>query len=352
MVIKFTCPSCGKRLKVAEEMAGKRGRCPYCQNTLTVPLLALPPEAEEKIEIEETEAEVKPVKEEIPEGLHRCPGCGILVEKSAQSCPRCGTDLLTGQKPTEAATLARPTPEKAKVPPATFWAALPYAPTYPFNLKGLFILILGAVLLYIVNIIQSVLMAAFLLGLVAQIIVLVFTIGYVGSYMFRIIAGTAGGEQVPPSLPSLADYVEDIIIPFWQFLATFLVSFAPLILYWVFCMVLHIPIQRVILLVLFIYALFCLPMGLIAVAMFGSASALNPVLVMGSILKVPLHYLGALVFIGLILVVQSFGTKTGLPHVPVLSGLLSRFVSLYFLMVDMRVLGLIYRYNEEKLHWY
>ena len=192
-------------------------------------------------------------------------------------------------------------------------------------------------------------MAAFLLGLLALVIVIVFTIGYIGSYMFRIIEETGGGGDLPPSLPSLADYVEDIIIPFGHLLATFLASFAPLILYWIFCAAFHIPTQQVIFLVLFIYALVSFPMALTVVAMSGSVSALNPVLIVASILKVPLHYLGALIFIGLILVAQFLSSGDGLPQVPVLSGVLSRFISLYFLMVNMRVLGLIYRYNEEKL---
>ena len=55
MPIKFTCPSCGKGLRVADEAAGKQGRCPYCKNPVTAPLLGELPEAEEKIELKERE---------------------------------------------------------------------------------------------------------------------------------------------------------------------------------------------------------------------------------------------------------------------------------------------------------
>jgi len=39
MAIRFKC-DCGKALKVADELAGKQGKCPGCGNTITVPRLA------------------------------------------------------------------------------------------------------------------------------------------------------------------------------------------------------------------------------------------------------------------------------------------------------------------------
>jgi hypothetical protein len=38
MPIKFDCPSCHKKLSVSEAMAGRKGKCPGCQNPLVVPL--------------------------------------------------------------------------------------------------------------------------------------------------------------------------------------------------------------------------------------------------------------------------------------------------------------------------
>jgi hypothetical protein len=358
MPIKFTCPSCGKALKVPDEAAlggpgkpGKQGRCPQCQSTVTVPSSARPPEDEEKIEIAEREKTKFFKTEETIEGLRRCPGCRILVEKTARVCPRCGADLTKAPEAPKSVSPRRLPRQKPELHPPSFWAALPHAFGYPFNLKGIFILILGTVLIVIVGIIQFIVLFAGLMGMIAQIIIAVFTVGYVGSYMFRIISETGGGEDNPPSLPGLADYVEDIIIPFGQLLATFLVAAAPLLIYWLACFIFRIPSQKIVSLVLFIYALIYIPMGLTAVAMFGSASALNPLLVIGSIFKVPLHYLGALVFLGLSSVVQFLSKMAVLPQVPVLSAILSIFISLYFLMVNMRVLGLIYRYDEEKLGW-
>lgn len=36
-MIAFPCPSCGRKLTVKEELAGKKGKCRQCQEMLTVP---------------------------------------------------------------------------------------------------------------------------------------------------------------------------------------------------------------------------------------------------------------------------------------------------------------------------
>ena len=38
MAIETTCQTCGKRLRVADEHAGKLAKCPACQSIYTVPL--------------------------------------------------------------------------------------------------------------------------------------------------------------------------------------------------------------------------------------------------------------------------------------------------------------------------
>lgn len=38
--MRFRCPKCGKGIKAADEMAGKRGKCPACGQILDVPAVA------------------------------------------------------------------------------------------------------------------------------------------------------------------------------------------------------------------------------------------------------------------------------------------------------------------------
>ena len=44
MYFQFACDQCGKKLKVRDELSGRRVRCPYCQNTITVPTQSTEPE--------------------------------------------------------------------------------------------------------------------------------------------------------------------------------------------------------------------------------------------------------------------------------------------------------------------
>lgn len=43
MYVKLICPSCGKGLKVKEELAGQRARCPHCKAPITIPEAAPAP---------------------------------------------------------------------------------------------------------------------------------------------------------------------------------------------------------------------------------------------------------------------------------------------------------------------
>jgi len=36
-MIELRCSNCGKRIKVSESHAGKKGKCPKCKNVVTVP---------------------------------------------------------------------------------------------------------------------------------------------------------------------------------------------------------------------------------------------------------------------------------------------------------------------------
>lgn len=66
MPISFAC-ACGKKLKVSEEHAGKKSRCPACQVSLTVPQHEAAPTADESPAIETTEDDAYRALNEGPE---------------------------------------------------------------------------------------------------------------------------------------------------------------------------------------------------------------------------------------------------------------------------------------------
>ena len=41
-MIHFNCSACGKDLKVKDDLGGKKGACPHCRQSITVPAMVAP----------------------------------------------------------------------------------------------------------------------------------------------------------------------------------------------------------------------------------------------------------------------------------------------------------------------
>jgi hypothetical protein len=107
MSIVVSC-SCGKRFKVPDELAGKRGKCQACGQVVAVPKAA--PEAPA------TPASTTPAR--------ACPTCRKPLAANAVICVACGLDLRSGKQltPAKPAAPARPTAPAPASP--WLWIAL------------------------------------------------------------------------------------------------------------------------------------------------------------------------------------------------------------------------------------
>lgn len=96
------------------------------------------------------------------------------------------------------------------------------------------------------------------------------------------------------------------------------------------------------------------PMGMLALAMFDSVGALNPIALIWSILRIPGPYLVAAATFEMVTVVYFIvGHWIGrLLPVPFLSGLIGGFLNLYLITAGMRILGLLYIAKERELGWF
>lgn len=97
MVIKFNCQHCQRTLKVNQEQAGKKARCPGCKQVITIPTLGPPPEDVEALAAAAL-AEQPAAKEEVKEAApiqFTCPYCDEEIQVSAElegkqtPCPEC-----------------------------------------------------------------------------------------------------------------------------------------------------------------------------------------------------------------------------------------------------------------------
>lgn len=93
-------------------------------------------------------------------------------------------------------------------------------------------------------------------------------------------------------------------------------------------------------------------MALLAVAVTDNFLALSPHVVMPSIFRVLLPYLLACVLLGLLVGLRvGFQLLMNSVPIPFLPSIILGFVSLYFLVIEMRILGLLFRSYRERLGW-
>ena len=172
--------------------------------------------------------------------------------------------------------------------------------------------------------------------------------GYLCAFMLQIINSAALGKKELPSWPDFTDIWDSMLGPLFMVLGVFVISFSPALVYFFFLM----PrgASPLILPLLIGIGLFYQPMGLLAVAICNSVGALSPAFIFPSIFRVFGKYI---VTCAVLLVLAGAKTLFTLlvSFIPFVNAILSNFLLLYFLTVQMRLLGLIYATSEKALEW-
>jgi pSer/pThr/pTyr-binding forkhead associated (FHA) protein len=255
-------------------------------------------------------------------------------------CRKCGGGVKAVQ-----ATITRAKPK-------SFFAQLPGAFGYPFRGSGILILIVSTIVFSLLQ------------GFVGifTILLSIMAVGYLFTYMQNIIYATAAEEKEMPDLPAF----DDLFGAAFRLAGTIIVSFG-------------IPIAVVVMqffseentfgaAIMPTIILGCLyfPMAFLAVAMKDTVLAANPLVVIPAILKIPFQYLIAAVLLsavyGIRMLGDSFAGDVGDKSMmsksmgELFMGFGVRaiwsFISVYLLVVNMRILGLLYVANKQKLGWF
>jgi len=219
---------------------------------------------------------------------------------------------------------------------------LPDVIKYPLSGGGLFMLGVGAVFFSVLLFFSS---YAFVAGMIGY----VFVGGYLSSFMMKIVSHTADGEIDLPDWPDISDWWDDIICPMFEMVLVTLISYLPLVAYIVYG-VSNRGLSPVATLSLLILGTLYEPMALISMSIHRSARALNPVLLAPAILKVPKDYLIACGVLFLIFILKWLFRYY--VSIPLLGPLIDNFIMLYLLVVETRILGLIYYTNRTKFEWF
>jgi pSer/pThr/pTyr-binding forkhead associated (FHA) protein len=232
-------------------------------------------------------------------------------------------------------------PARPRPPARSFYKTIPGAFLFPFRSDGLILLASGAAFFVVLNFVSGFVM---LFGL----IIAIWTLGYLFAFLQSVLTTTATGEEEMPRWPDF-DGWSSALEPAFQLLAILAVCLGPAILYfW-----LASNVREWLVVTLWIVGLGCLPMALLAVTIYDSVAALNPLLIVLSIVRVPLEYAATCLVVALLCVGLGLASHElrEAAQVPVLSNIVAEFFALYTFTVVMRVAGLLYYTKRDRLGW-
>lgn len=230
-----------------------------------------------------------------------------------------------------------------KVEADSFFALIPGAFVYPLRGNAKYLLLMGAVLFSVLQIMAMVPFYGILAALLA--------LGYMASFMFEVVGNSASGYLDMPGWPSLSSFYEDVFLP----AAWLIVTFATCMLPYIVVLIWGTTADRDVALlglVLRTIGLACFPMALLGVALNRTLSALNPLVIVAAIVRVPLEYATICALIFTASVLRYAALDQLMAAVPFLGFLLQTALSIYLIVVQMRLLGLLYYTKAEALGWF
>lgn len=363
-MIRFSCKHCGQKIRVPEVGAGRKGKCPKCNNIVLVP----------KVEdIKPVASQTEPIDSKI------IPRATILNPSVFEDGPKATTaeETSTGGEAAGGSLgmMAGVLGSRAayEVQEETPTRELPWFIdifVYPISKAGLttigiiigvplamslFVLLLGLMMLAFPPMLVFVVFFGMIGGLIRIVIIL-----FAYWYFCECIRDSADGGIRAPETMATTPGIGEVFWQFMKLVGCFIFFWAPLAGYVysagagrLFFLTGNEPVESglspSIVILLLAYAVFFFPMGLLSMVMFDSLAGLNPILIIGSILSTFFKYCG------LILLFFAIGALSIISVAILPRFWLLRFFSnvtlLYMAMVYAHLLGRFYWRYQEKLNW-
>jgi ribosomal protein S27E len=333
-VIKVQCKNCGQKFSVSQQHAGKKGRCPKCKNILTVP------------------KQYSPMAITEPRNAARdltfvdAPETGKVQKKAVRqyAVPDTAAEQAEESQPESPTGEVEPTGER-KLP----WMLDIFL--YPTSKPGLTSLgIIVGIPLLIDIVLQA--FGPFALTLWLPALILRILIGlYMSWYFAECVRDSATGGTRAPEVFATAD-VSTMFEQSLYLAACYIIFAGPAGFYSVFRHK-----TDAIFWLLAAFGVFFFPIGLLAVVMFNSGAAFNPVLLIGSIFSTFLQYCGLVLLIcGVVLPIAAIMNiqPEDIPLPKVLTLILQAgftAILLYIVFVIAHLLGRFYWRYRERLNW-
>ncbi len=272
-----------------------------------------------------------------------CEACVGTSQESSISqafCPACGSACV----PVAAAV------GPAESEPTRWLSAWWSAWRYPASTEGIVILAAGAILLWLIEV-ASILagfvpLFGWLVGGFLSLLCAAMTFSFVQSVIYE----TAMGSDRVPDWPDVSDLQDDFLKPLWH-LVSVLVMGLPVAVLWMVRDILP-DWPTWVWVAAATWSAAYLPMSLLSLSLFNTVGALDPRVVLPSLVRVgPLYWVCVLWLLAL----AAFATGIMLLWQRILpafvAGLFQYFALLYALLWGARVLGLLYRLRKDRLGW-
>jgi len=329
-MIRFACERCGRRLSVADTYAGKRGKCPHCKQVVRVPAR---PDASPEIEIE-------PPAPKSPAG----PSARdlALLDLQPRSPQEKDSDEVADAQVAalESAQVAGDDSE-CEGPPRFTDAFL-----YPASLNGLVYIGIFAVGLWVIDVLGGVLskFARHYGGVLALVLEVAFA-GYILFYLGYCIFDSSKGERRAPAISTAhAPDLWDLVGQWGLLIGGMAICLWPAALFYGFTERTDVAFWS-----LAGVGLFFLPMALLTATLFAGIGALNPLLIVRSIVVTLPAYLVLILklpaVVLLMRIVQWMAWRLPIP------GVFFTAVRLYVLLVACYWIGSFYHRHKDRLDW-
>lgn len=222
----------------------------------------------------------------------------------------------------------------------SFFSMIPGAFAFPFK-GGIVGLIAGAVVFGILDVIVRYSITGFVIGAIM--------LGYLCSYWFKVIEISAIGKDTPPEWPGFSNFFGDVFGSILMLLGIIAFSYALPIIYTI--LLFNIPgLTPLPLPILILLSHIYFPMAFFGVALHKNMACAAPNFVIPSILRVPGEYF-VTCFIFFVLSIIAGVLQSLARVIPFVGIIVGMFLTLYFFLVQTRLLGLIYYCSNDKLKW-
>lgn len=224
----------------------------------------------------------------------------------------------------------------------TLFQVLPDVLKFPFGANGLWLLLVGTIVYMVLDFAAQ-----------FSIHVTIIASGYLFAYLQKIIVSAANGDEPLPPWPDFSEWWLDLVRPCLMFLTALATSFLPAILYLLWSMYTGQEMGLSVLFPMIAWGMIYLPMCILAIGMTDDFTMANPLVVIPSITRLYFQYFAATFLLFTMVTCRYvaenvFSAYIPVPYVPTL---LTALVTLYFLTVEMRLLGAMFFVNKRNLSW-